>query len=264
MRYNKLIIGLLGLAVILVTVDILTGIFFWNRLNLRFDSTNFNNVLSPIIGIISVVVYSIALFLAFRQNAIIHSQQLRPYFEKEIDKLIEKIKQRTVDLKFVTADRNDYNGITYPNLIRDLLVQLTKDENFLIDVHEYKKGKAFDWNYFKDRSYFGIVLFLSEYTLGLHNRFEYDNVKELIEEINQSKLIDYDKKQLKKRIRKEILADYLSFIRFEDTARNLIPPIPILFKADMGDKIEFKTLSETRFRDHYDWFSKELDKKASA
>ena len=110
----------------------------------------------------------------------------------------------------------------------------------------------------KDRSYYPIVVFLSQYTIGLYNKFKYDYLKELIQEIDDAKLLEEDKNILKKRIKKEILSYYLSFIEFEQNSSIEMPPIPYIINYPMKEDIEFKRISESNFKQHYDWFVKTL------
>jgi ABC-type uncharacterized transport system permease subunit len=84
MKYARIIFGLLIVLIILVTIDLTTGIWFWNRKNLMFEPSNFNNTLTPIISFCAFIVYTIALFTTIRQNKIILSQNIKPFFEKQI------------------------------------------------------------------------------------------------------------------------------------------------------------------------------------
>ncbi len=254
MKYSKILIGLFLLTITLLLIDILTGIFYWNRFNLLFDSSEFNNISTPIIGLASFIVYSFALLLAIRQNKTILSQNLRPYYEREINRIISDFEKEIVDSESIIDDGKEYNGINYPNLISSQLFELTKNSDYNKDLIDYERGMEIKAQDIKGRSYFPIVLFLSKYTIGVSNIFRYNYLKELVEEIENSKLIEDDKIILKKRIKKEILLYYMSFISSEDSPTLQSPPIPYVFDYRNQDKIEFKKISDSSFREYYDWF----------
>lgn len=258
MKYSKLLIGLFLVIVTLLLIDILTGIFYWNRLNLLFDPSAFNNISTPIIGTVSFVVYSLALFLAFKQNKTILSQHLRPYYEREINRTIAELEKEKINSELINRDEKEYNGINYPNLIFNQLIVLTKNSDYIKDIRDYDRGIEFKVKYIEERSYYPIVVFLSEYTVGLYNKFKYDYLKELIEEIEEAKLLDEDKIILKKRIKKEILSYYMSFISLEQESSIPIPPIPNIFDFTNQNKIEFRKISDSNFKDHYEWFKNNL------
>ncbi|MFT7071549.1 hypothetical protein [Patiriisocius sp. Uisw_017] len=262
MKYSKILIGLFLIIATLLLIDIFTGIFYWNRLNLLFDSSIFNNITTAIIGVVSFMIYSLALFLAlflaFKQNKTILSQHLRPYYEREINRTINELEKEKIDTILINTKGKEYNGINYPNLISDQLMALTKNTDYLKDITDYDAGIEFKTAYIKERSYYPIVAFLSEYTIGLNNKFRYDYLKEMIEEIDEAKLLNKDKIMLKKRIKKEILSYYISFINFEQTAAIETPPIPNIYDFSNRNKIEFKKISDSYFKDHYDWFKEKL------
>lgn len=258
MKYSKILIGLFIIIILLLLIDILTGIFYWNRINLLFDSSEFNNISTPIIGIVSFIVYSLALFLAFNQNKTILSQHLRPYYEREINRTISELEKEKIDTVLIETDGKEYNGINYPNLISNQLIILSKNTDYLKDLTDYENGIELKTEYLKERSYYPIIVFLSQYTVGLYNRFRYDYLKELIVEINEAKLLNEDKRILKKRIKKEILSYYISFVDFEQTSLIETPPIPNIYDFSNRNKIEFKKISDSNFKDHYEWFKNKL------
>jgi hypothetical protein len=258
MKYSKILIGLFLIIITLLLIDIFTGIFYWNRLNLLFDSSEFNNITTPIISVVSFIVYSLALFLAFKQNKTILSQHLRPYYEREINRTINELEKEKIDTEIINTDGKEYNGINYPNLISDQLIVLTKNSDYLKDITDFDNGIEFKTEYLKERSYYPIIVFLSQYTIGLYNKFRYDYLKELIEEIDEAKLLNEDKIILKKRIKKEILSYYMSFVDFEQTSIIETPPIPNIYDFSNRNKIEFKKISDSNFKDHYEWFKEKL------
>ncbi|MEZ4811540.1 MAG: hypothetical protein R2819_14365 [Allomuricauda sp.] len=258
MKYSKLLIGLFLFTSTLLIIDILTGIFYWNRLNLSFDSSEFNNISTPIIATASFIVYSLALFLAFKQNKTILSQHLRPYYEREIDKIVSDLENEKINTELIDTHEKEYNRINYPNLLFSQLAELSRNSDYLKDIEAYEKGTKFNATYIKKRSYFPITLFLSQFMTGLFNKIKYDYIKELIEEIDKSKLLEDDKFFLKRRIKKETLTEYISFIKFEKTSSTITPPVPNLLDYKTQDNIAFKKISDSNFNEHYNWFETNL------
>lgn len=258
MKYIKILIGLFLMIIALLLIDILTGIFYWNRSNLIFDASTFNNISTPIIASVSFLVYSAALFFTIKQNKIILSQHLRPYYEREIDRTINELEKEKINTDLIETNGKEYNAINYPNLILKLLNQLTENNEYLKDISALEKGVKFTHEQIKGRSYYSIVVFLSQFTDGLFNKFKYDYLKEIIQEIDNAKLLEEDKDLLKKRIKKEILLTYLSFIEFEKESSIHIPPIPYINNFPWQDNIDFKKISESNFKEYYDWFKTKL------
>ena len=84
---KNLVLLLLAIIIVLLLVDIGTGIWYYNRPHLSFSPSNFNNIATPIIGIISIGIYSLALFISAKQTLIIQSQNLKPHFERDFERL---------------------------------------------------------------------------------------------------------------------------------------------------------------------------------
>ena len=168
------------------------------------------------------------------------------------------MKAINIDTTILPDIEEAYNGLTFMKLISKIKVDLTQNVEYLEDVNNYKNGHVFDDDYFKNRSYYHKAFFLLRYTMGLHNKYHYEDIKTLAKEINQSALSQVDKQQLKKRIRREFFEDYLSFFSWGKSMPQLHPPIPIFIRYPTEAKVEFKLLSETNFDDHYEWYRREL------
>jgi len=69
---------------IITCADLLSGIWYWNRLNLKFDSGEFNNILTPLLTLIATPIYAFALYTTIKQNKIAHRQNLKPFYEKKL------------------------------------------------------------------------------------------------------------------------------------------------------------------------------------
>lgn len=259
------IITLLIVVGLLLTVDIVTRYWFWAGINLKFDPANFNNIVSPITGLISFVVYFLTLLYVIKQNneiqfqsRIIQSQNLRPYYEKSIDNIIQKVKDTKYVLKIPNEPDTPYDGFNFINVIQDAVDLLHKDKHYLEDI----KLEKMETDYVLLRTYSKYVIFFSEFTIGLGNKFQYATIKSLIEEIEQSKLIPDEQAQLKKRIRNELLGQYLSFVSF--ASHSFYPPVPVLVLSDLSSPVREKTyytmksISKTNFGEWQDWFNDHL------
>lgn len=258
MKIKHIIIFLLSIAILLLLTDLITGIWYWNRLNLKFDPANFNNIFTPLFTIIATIIYAFALFTTINQNKIILSQNIKPHYEKEIENLVTKARELKINGEIANdGEPIEINALNYIKVINDTIIKLSQDNEFLEDYTKYENNELLTRDYFKSRNYFGKLLFLSEFTIGINQvSFLYQEIKLLIQEINQSKLISEDTELLKKQIKRYLLSEYMAFIDFMDKHPLIVPPIPIVF--DLQEKIEFKLISNTNFREHFDWFKSEL------
>ena len=249
---------LLIITIILILIDIVIRCFFGFNFQLLFESSNFNNVVTPIATCIAVYIYAMALLNSFKQNKILLSQTIKPYFEKEIDRLINEYDEITIPT-FLIENKimkdKIINVRNYINFINYICIELSKNEDFKSDFNDFKKGILYKKNHFEKRSYYSEVLFLNQFVLEIGDiPFFYDKIKILIEEINVSKLIEEDKILIKNSIKRTFLAEYLSFIQFLDSRPPFfMPPIPYLFNSS-NINIEFKNFNHTPFRNHYDLF----------
>lgn len=70
------LIALLSILILLILIDLSTGIWYWNKLNLKFNSSEFNNIVTPILTMIATPIYAWALYTTIKQNKIALSQNL--------------------------------------------------------------------------------------------------------------------------------------------------------------------------------------------
>ena len=250
MKTKHIIIGLLTLLIVLLSTDLITGIWFWNKYNLIFDSDNFNNILTPIVTFLAVIIYTIALFLTIRQNRIILSQHIKPHFEKEIEELLKEAK-KSVPLK-IDKKKKKYNLFNYTKLIMDLTIELVRNPEYLEDLKKIQAKENLSDEYVRGRTYFEVALLLNSFMIAgnLTLTTFYGKLKNLIDEINNSKLIEDEKLLLIKRIEAKFLNDYFALIKYFDKHNS--PPIPNVITIDR--KVEFKPLNESSFRNHYNLF----------
>ncbi|PIF34318.1 hypothetical protein CLU81_4957 [Flavobacterium sp. 9] len=254
-----ILIALVLFVIILLTIDILTGFWYWNRYNLIFDSYEFNNLVTPSLTIIATIIYAYALFLSLKQNKIVLSQNIKPHYERETENLINDARNIKIENKTIHSDQ-DINVTNYIQFINESILNLAKNKEFLEDYQNYNKGEKITSEYIMNRDYICDLMFLSGFTMLNKVSFFYDKLKGFIEEINHSKLISEDKELIKKRLTGSLLSDYISFIEFEDNYGNIIPPVPLLFADLNKSEVKFEHISKTDFRKHYEYFKKEFNK----
>lgn len=255
MKTKYIIIGLLIVLICLVLIDIFTGIFYWNRLNLLISAENFNNIVTPIATSLAFIVYLFTLFYFVNQNKLLLSQSLKPFYEKQINDLIEK-----ADLVKVQIGTNEYNIYNYIGYIKKMLENINIDDNYKSDLNEFEKGGTLNESYFEDRTYSDklaeLLCFIEPNEISTLQQ----KVIDLMFDILSSKMIKEDKGLLVYRLEDCLLKSYLDFVGALDSNKLHSPLIPLLtatdFEATDFECVEFKKLNETKFRDCYDKISK--------
>ena len=255
-KSKHILIIVLSLFITLLCIDIFAGIWYWNRNNLIFNSTKFNNIVTPFLTIVSVIIYAWALFTTTKQNKIILSQNIKPFYEREIEKLYKKAKKTKIKGKIL--EQKEINLINYTKHIRYTFITLKNNKEFQEDYDMSFSDSNFDDNHFDERSYILELLFLTQFTSKLNQvNFFYSDLKSFIEEINNSKLIPEDKFLLKKQIERTFLLEYMRLVRILKSG-SLLPPIPMFLDYPRKEKIDFKSLGETDFAEHYDYFEQQF------
>lgn len=260
MKKITLSFSIILVVVILLLLIIKTPQFFYDFYSNLFESSSdFNNKVTPIISIIAVIIYALALYNTINQNKILLSQNLKPYFENEIENFIKKSKKELTSKKLLIDRIELPKKITaqnYINVLSRVFIALIKNSEYQSDLKEFNKGVKFNNEYFETRSYFKEIFFLTEFTFQYSPiQSHYGEILEFIREINLSKLIDEDKELLKKRIKRTLIGDYIAFIDFSDRNPSLItPPIPFISMDKLDCK--FIKINNTDFRKHYEIFNK--------
>jgi hypothetical protein len=246
---KKIILGLLIIIAILISIDIFTGIFYWNRLNLDFSSDSFNDIVTPIISFFAFVTYAITLIYLIKQNKIILSQNLKPHYEKEYNLLVKKAKKTIIEKGIIKPKK--YNALNIVNAIYWSLYELTDSSNYNEDLEYFKEGKRFDRDYYKKRDYYENLLFLLNFTIDLNIiSFFQENVITFKNEIKNSKLIQEDKSLFNNKIDRVFFSSYISLIEDMDKREDFFPSIPMIYNFD--GEIIFRTINRTDFRKIYE------------
>ncbi len=239
---------------VLLLIDILTRYFF--ILHLEFDSTIFNNVITPIGTVVSAILFFYALALTIKQNKIILSQSLKPHFDEKF-KRIEEDFQKTGRLPNYGA-RPKATAKKMVDDLWEIYRALSQDAEFQDDLHSHINNIGFKPNikYFQSRTYHELAQCLTSY--ATNTLWDLKAVVEFIDDINSSNLVDDDKKYLKKRIKEVLVDEYFWLIEnndFDDTMFYF----PFLRYKDPFSEIQFvHLLRQPNFRKYYEVFKKEL------
>ena len=243
MKTKYIIISLLIVLICLVLVDIFTGIFYWNRMNLLISSENFNNIVTPIATSLAFIVYLFTLFYFVSQNKLLLSQSLKPFYNKQIDDLIKR-----TNLVKVHIGADEYSIYNYIVYIKKLLDNINDDDNYKCDLDKYNRREALNESYFEERTYSDKLAELLCFIEPNEIFFFQQEVVDLILNIKSSKMIKEDKELLVYRLNDSLLKGYLDFIKALDSNKIHNPLIPLL-PAINSNCVEFKKLNETKFRD---------------
>lgn len=263
MKLKYLILTLLLILIALIITDIITGIWFWNKYNLIFNAANFNNIITPILTLIAIIIYGLALFTSIKQNRIIYDQSILPYYLDEIKKLKKKAKNKNFDTLNLFEGKK-VNLLNFTTHLFSAITNLTKNIEFLKDYEDFKNGIERDFEYFKTREYFNYLMFIYEFTIGFDIKFNFIDVKQLVEQIDSSELIKNNKTILKKRIKRELhIQEYIAFVEFFDKNSGKIAPlIPMTLESILknnGQKVMFKSITDTSLKEPYEWYKNNLN-----
>lgn len=253
---NRNLIILVFVLIVLVILDLSLGIGYVTKANLHFNPENFNNVLSPLFSLLALFASLVALLFSFGQNKLALSQNLKPHYEMEI----ERLKNKAFEIQIQEPGDNEvYNAINYIRKIEKTLLHLSQNDHYKEDYDKsINKEKVSGRDYFASRSYYGKLLFLMDFiTLISPVYFYYARVTDLITQVDNSKLIPEDKFLLKKRIRDEFLEDYIAMVGFMKSHRDMIPTIPDIYTNNDGT-IKFRSLADSNFASHWFWFEEHL------
>jgi len=253
------VITLLIIAITLLAIDLIICVWYKNELHLIFDAANFNDISTPILTFISIIIYGIALRVTINQNKIILSQSLIRHYEKVVEELTTKAKEIKLEgahiEKYKDIKIDAFNWVT---VVSEILADLSLNKEYNEDFKKFKESNSLGQPYLMNRSYYGQVIFLTQFSTINKIWFFHDDVKLLVQMINQSKLISEDKELLKKQIKRTFLAEYIALVKFMDNHPRQIPLIPIVCFSNLGWQYEYKSLNQTDFRNSYDWFKNEI------
>jgi hypothetical protein len=252
MKTKNLILFAIVLLIVLVLIDLLTGIFYWNRLYLVFDSGNFNNIVTPVVSILALVTYAGTLFHLINQNQIALSQSLKPFYEKELDELLKKASMISVE----AYNGNETINYSVYNFIEGIKLSFSKLQNFdsfKRDTKQSESGYKFNVEDIETRNYFKFLDTLHQFSNTKNSvLLLLSEVVNLFKDVSNSKLIEEDKALFQEKLLKIFLSDYLNFIEsMKKDTNNKYPICPFIYD-DGDERIEFKKLYSTQFGKAYE------------
>lgn len=235
----------------LILIDILIRI--WFRFSLQFDSTVFNNIVTPIGGILSTILFFYALRLTIQQNQIILSQSLKPYFDEKFNRIKSDFEQ-TGNLPIYEPR----GGVKSKNMVSEIWAVyriMIQNDDYKRDVVAYQNGSKFKVVDFINKSYSKEAVFLTQFTI--QPLWELQSVADYLIEINESNLVIEDKTYLKRRVRETLIDEYYNLIDKNHFDNNMF-----FFPKYDGrpqDEVEFvHLLRDKNFKKYYEFFKKEL------
>ena len=262
-KITLIIISLLVLIVLLVLIDIFTGIWYLNRLNLIFSPSTFNNLLTPMTGVLAIVVYSYTLKVTIRQNKTINSSTHKETLLKEIPKLKERYENNIMHIGKETT----ISTVKFFNELSLSFNQLHEDEQYLIDVQQ--PNVKLTIKEIAKKSYYRNFLDISLFINKNNSMNDFYYLQKFIVEVIESDLVLNHKKYIIKEIENEILYDYLKFMDMiiftskypkykESRYMILTNEISDENFANMNfkdlDLYGWKGLNEMRIMEFYNWY----------
>jgi hypothetical protein len=239
-------ISLIVVLISLVSADLITGIFYWNREYLSFDTSTFNNLFSPVASICASIIYGATLYFIIKQTKIFRSQSIKPHFENEIQVLKEKY-----DKIELFAYSNGKAQLLKPNSIIDEVSNsinlLMLNLDFLNLQSAIKSKIKVSATQIEDGSFFNDLYLL----LGLtkpSNNYElfYNKVFAFVNEVELSTMTIEDKTFI---VRKVISAFFTADLFLLNNFTNRLQIdliIPLLYTGD-DDSVGFAKFSDTTF-----------------
>jgi hypothetical protein len=218
------------------------------------ESTIFNNIATPVATIVSIGIYAWTLVILIQQNRIAHSNNLKPYFERRFDFVLNKLNERSIKYRYYT---DLFNSFEILDIIYNDLREVAGNGGYLMDLQNYKSNFSLR---VKDIESYNT--YIGNYVDHLYPFCNYgiprfNLVSSLVEQLNESDLMEMDKVNFKEQIKTEMIEPYIKFI-----GRILIVKdqflIPFIYEADENDIVPWKPIIQTKISNHYDFFLKEL------
>lgn len=250
----NIVIILLIICISLFLVDIFTGIWFWNRLNLEFSSSEFNNIITPVTGLIAIFIYYIALKYTQIQNKTINSYNLKEQFIKDIQKLRFEAKGIEVNL----SDLYKTNFLEFEKVVLNIFThELYNNQEYLFDSNNNVNINFID-DEIQKKSYYPQIHFLYSFvTMHSMSHGYYQKLKKFIEKVLELDMIENHKKNILEEIENELINDYLILISNIKTiskySRKAIQ-YAILYTDPVSLNEKWCNILDTSFCDFYNWY----------
>lgn len=244
----KKIILLLASLILVVLFDIGIGIFYWNRLHLVFDASNFNNIVSPLVGLTSLCVNVLVLFLFLKQTKIIQSQNLKPFFLDRISRIEQESKSVTISI-YVNGDKVKIQGF---DKIISLYIKTIKALKHRTDYKRFVSAqqKSIQESSAENLTFYKLIYPLIYTTVATSELCLFaKKISRLIETIKTSNLLEDDKQYLLGEINSEILSNYNNLLEVIDlmSESNFYYVLPSVYDGSVDEVVPIINLLDTDF-----------------
>ena len=186
MKRYKLIIWCILLLIALVSIDIIIRSIYCTDAHLRFNSQQFNNILSPIISAFGFGAVVVTIFLTLKQLKHQQGGNYLNYYKEQINKMASESPTEKNGIAFSTTDLLDF-----PIFVSNRYDDLKKYPEYLTDLEKFKsgntvknEGKPYDLILNNIRLFYTSLILL------------FKRYRSFINEIDNTKLLDKTQKQL--------------------------------------------------------------------
>ena len=244
----KKILLLLPLLILIVVLDLATGIFYWNRLNLVFNASNFNNIVSPLVGLTALIVNALVLILFLKQTKIIQSQNLKPFFIDRITRIEQESNAVTIS-NYVNGKKHKIQGFDKIISLYIKIIKALKDRTdyhrFIINVKKNIQESSAESLAFYKLLYPLIYTTVSSSEICLFTK----KIGRLIETIEASNLLNDDKQYLLGQINSEVLSNYNSLLEIINlnSIDNFYYALPCIYDDSVGEIVPIINILDTEF-----------------
>lgn len=210
-NFKVLALLLTVILIILVVADV------FMRSNRIFDDTRFNNIITPIAAIVSVLLFS---YLTLEQLREQRSNSLKQNYEESFDQLRNELRKSIKDRvtmivgikSYQPYDIPEMDSVTYTAAINNALDRISMNQEFIVDHSNFlsNRDNRILISSLMSRSYFGDLEFVLAF--AQYPTFKYNLIESFIDEINASHLLRSDRIHFKRKVESELLNDYFQLV----------------------------------------------------
>lgn len=236
---NHYIVSLLILTSTLLLIDISIRAWIMSGVDLKpyyEGAAFFNNITTPIATIGSVVLF---VWLTWKQNQVIVSQNLKMNFEEDFKLLAERMNEDIYKL-FKDMDGQKFETFmsaitpnTYLGFLSNQIDELSENADFKSDKLKQFEP-IFPNTYFLNRTYSQDLVFLNQVSVKL-NIPQYRYIEMFALRVITSDMLQHDIDYFKAKIFNILLNDYISFVE-----KHLDFRIPFIYGAEPNVPITWK------------------------
>ncbi|HEX7904797.1 MAG TPA: hypothetical protein VF487_13055 [Chitinophagaceae bacterium] len=146
MKKSKLIFWAIVLLITLVLADIAIRSLYCTNIHLRFDSQEFNNILSPVISFFGFVAVIGTILLTLKQIKHQQGSNYVNYYKDQINKMAGETPTKNNGIAFSTSEL-----LNFPIYVSNKYDDLKKHPDYFVDLEKFKSsipvksdGKPYD------------------------------------------------------------------------------------------------------------------------